>query len=333
MNRRAKPEALVISRVTPSTAIILAPAHDDRLAAAFAQIVSNLDSPESQRAYRREWETFVAHLAAKGRSPLAATTLDVQTYLLELRASGKRQNTRARALAVVRAVYAALAQSGVLQGANPAREAKNPKGDTAPMKTPWIEAADLEKFLDAAPDPDSFVERRDYLISTTLAMTGLRRAEVARIAVDDFEKLSPTESSILRVRAKGGKYGRVEVVAPLARLLALWARELGITTGALFRRSAKGGSAVGVSTVRNAVKRQAARAGFVDHARFTPHAFRRSVATIAKQRGVPKDEIQRGLLHSKMETTERYMQLSDAPVAPANAFLDILPKKFRKNVR
>ena len=28
--------------------------------------------------------------------------------------------------------------------------------------------------------------------------------------------------------------------------------------------------------------------------------------------------------------TERYMKLSDAPVAPAKAFLDLLPKKFRK---
>lgn len=313
----------------PRTAIVLAPAQDDRLASALAQILSALNSPESERAYRREWETYVAHLAAKGKSPLTVITLDVQTYLLELRAAGKRQNTRARALAVIRAVYAALAQTGVLQGANPAREAKNPKGDSAEMKTPWIEAHDLEKFLGAAPDDDSFVERRDYLITVTLAFTGLRRAEVARIAIDNFETIDGT-GAVLRVRAKGAKYGKIKVVAPLARQLIAWAKEFGIQTGALFRRSPKGQSAVGTGTVRNAVKRQAARAGFADHARFTPHAFRRSLATIAKQRDVPKEEIQRGLLHSKSETTERYMKLSDAPVAPANAFLDLLPKKFRK---
>jgi site-specific recombinase XerD len=311
------------------TALVLAPVQDDRLAAALAQIVSNLDSPESQRAYRREWETFVAHLAGKGKSPLSAITLDVQTYLLELRALNKRQNTRARALAVIRAVYAALSQTGVLVGANPAREAKNPKGDSAEMRTPWIEAADLEKFLGAEPQADNFVERRDYLITMALTFTGLRRAEVARIAIDDFEKLDPN-GAILRVRAKGGKYGRVEIVGPLARQLIGWAKEFAITTGALFRRSPKGKNAVGTGTVRNAVKRQAARAGFVDHARFTPHAFRRSLATIAKQRGISKEVVQRGLLHSKSETTERYMKLSDAPVAPASSFIDLLPKKFRK---
>lgn len=330
MKRGQKSNAIVIRDAAVDTAVVLAPAKDDRLAAALAQILSSLNSPESERAYRREWETYVAHLAAKGKAPLSVITLDVQTYLLELRAKGQRQNTRARALAVIRAVYAALAQSGVLVGANPAREAKNPKGDSGEMKTPWIDAVDLERFLGAPPDPESFVERRDYLISMTLAMTGLRRSEVARVGIDDFEKLVANGDSILRVRVKGGKYGRVEVVAPLARELMLWAKEFDITTGALFRRSAKGARAVGVGTVRNAVKRQAARAGFIDHERFTPHAFRRSLATIAKQRGVSKEVVQRGLLHSKMETTERYMKLSDAPEAPANAFLDILPKKFRK---
>ena len=321
--------ALAVIESAAPTALVRAPLQDDRLAAAFAQILSALNSPESERAYKREWETYVAYLAAKGKSPLAIITLDVQTYLLELRAKGKRQNTRARALAVIRAVYAALAQSGVLVGANPAREAKNPKGDNAPMKTPWIEEADLKRFVGAEPDPESFVERRDYLIALTLSFTGIRRAEVARVAIDDFEKLDGS-GGVLRVRAKGAKFGSVEIVAPLAREMIAWAKEQGITTGALFRRSAKAKNAVGTGTVRNAVKRQATRAGFgEDHERFTPHAFRRSVATIARSRGVPTEVIQRGLLHSKKETTERYMKLGEAPVAPAGSFLDILPKKLR----
>lgn len=325
-----KTTAIATRVVSTDTAIVRAPANDDRLAAALSQILAALNSPESERAYKREWETYVAHLAAKGKSPLDVITLDVQTYLLELRAKGKRQNTRARALAVVRAVYAALAQTGVLPGANPAREAKNPKGDSAEMKTPWIEEKDLETFLGAEPDPNSFVERRDYLITLTLSFTGIRRAEVARVAIDDFEKLD-ADGGVLRVRAKGAKFGKVEIVAPLARQMIAWAREFGITTGALFRRSPKAKNAVGTGTVRNAVKRQAARAGFgEDHERFTPHAFRRSVATIAKARGVPTEVIQRGLLHSKKETTERYMKLADAPVAPASTFLDIMPKKLRK---
>ena len=314
----------------PANTLVVVPVTDGRVTAAFARILSDLGSPESVRAYREEWQRFVAYLAAKGASPLAATTFDVQTYLLGLRSSGKRQSTRARALAVIRAVYAALAREGVLVAANPAREARNPKGDNAELKTPWLSAAELEKFLGAAPDDDSFVERRDYLISMTLAMTGLRRAEVARVAIDAFEPQSGSDNWFLRVRVKGGKYGRVEIVAPLAKLLRAWAKEFGITVGPLFRGTPKGGSGIGVGTVRNAVKRQAARAKFVDHEKFTPHAFRRSVATIAHQRGVPIDVVQKSLLHSKRDTTERYMKLADAPNAPAKQFLDILPKKFRK---
>jgi integrase len=305
----------------PATAaLVLVPAIDKRVAAAFAQILSDLGSPESQRAYDEEWKRFVAYLATKGIPPLAAQTFDVQTYLLGLRSSGKRQSTRARALAVIRAVYAALAREGVLDGANPAREARNPKGDSAALKTPWLSANELEQFL----------ERRDYLVSMTLAMTGLRRAEVSRVAIDAIEHQAGTDIWNLRVRVKGGKYGSIELVAPLVKLLLAWAKEFNIQSGPLFRGSPKSPRGIGVGTVRNAVKRQAARAKFVDHEKFTPHAFRRSLATIAKQRGVPVEVVQHNLLHSKRDTTERYMKLSDSPNAPAKTFLDLLPKKFRK---
>jgi integrase len=315
--------------MSASTELVRVPVGDARVEAAFAQVLADLGSPESVRAYREEWERFVAWLRTRSTSPLAAITLDVQTYLLELRAKGKRQSTRARALAVIRAIYAAFARVGLLEGANPAREARNPKGDNAPLKTPWIEEDELVRFLNAVPDEEDFVRRRDYLITLTLAMTGLRRAEVARVNRDAFEQHDGAWH--LRVRVKGSKHGSVEIVAPLAKLLFAWADAHRIISGALFRKSPKAANAVGVSTVRNAVKRQAKRAGFVDHEKFTPHAFRRTLATIAKKRGVPLETIQKSLLHSKSDTTKRYMQLADAPDAPAKEFLDLMPKKLRSS--
>ena len=316
-----------MSPVPESTSIVPSAVGDPRVAAAVASIVADLGSDESRRAYHEEWTRFVAHLAACGMSPLAATTLDVQVYMNGLRDVGKRQSTRARALAVVRAVYAALARAGVCN-ANPAREAKNPKGDSAPLKTPWLSADEIERFLGAEPG-DDFVERRDYLISMTFAMTGLRRAEVARVAVDALEIADAGGACCLKVRVKGGKHGRIELVAPLALALRAWAEEFKIERGPIFRRTSKGGPGVGLTTVRNAVKRQAERANFADDSKFTPHAFRRSVATIAKQRGESIETVQRALLHSKRDTTERYMKLSDAPVAPAKRFLDLLPTRMR----
>jgi integrase len=311
------------------TALTLVPGDDPRVAGAFARILADLGSPESVRAYREEWQRYVRFLAGRGVAALAASTLDVQTYLLGMRAAKKRQSTRARALAVIRAVYAALAREGVLLGANPAREARNPKGDSEELRTPWLTESELEAFLEPVPE-EGFAAQRDYLISMTLAMTGLRRAEVARIALNDFEPRPDGDKWFLRVRVKGSKYGRVEIVAPLAEQLHAWANALGITTGALFRRSPVGTQAVGVGTVRNAVKRQAARAGITDDTKYTPHAFRRSLATIAKQKGVPEEVIQRGLLHSKIDTTRRYMKLADEPEAPANAMVKLLPSRFRK---
>jgi integrase/recombinase XerC len=315
----------------PNSALILSPASvgdDPRVAAAFARILADLGSPESLRAYRAEWERFCTHLAAQNVAPLSARTIDVQTYLLGLRAAGKKASTRARALSVIRAVYAALAREGLVQG-NPAREAKNPKGDPSAQRTPWLTAEELTQFLAAVPADASFRAQRDYLISMTLAMTGLRRAEVARIAVEDFEADASGERQ-LRVRAKGAKYGTIQLVAPLAHALDAWCASQGITSGPIFRRAPNSPRPVSTGTIRNVVRRQAARAGFRDVDKFAPHAFRRTLATLADQRGVAKEVIQRGLLHSKSTTTERYMKLGHAPKAPADAFVDLLPEGWRR---
>lgn len=313
----------------PENALVLVPVDDDRVAGAFARILADLNSPESLRAYREEWRRFGVYLAGRGLVALTARTLDVQTYLLGLRSAGKKASTRARALAVIRAVYSALAREGVLAGANPAREARNPKGDVGALRTPWLSEEELTQFLGTTPGT-GFTAQRDYLICVTLAMTGLRRAEVARIACEDFEPADPNGDRRLRAQTKGGKHGEIKLVAPLAIAFDDWCKAWGIANGPVFRRSVNSLRAVGVGTVRNAVKRQAAFAGFVDDVKFTPHAFRRSLATIADQRGVPKDVIQRGLLHSKSATTERYMKLGHAPKAPADAMIDMLPVRFGK---
>ena len=308
--------------------LVVVPAPDEAVAAAFAAILADLNSPESVRAYRQEWRRFVDVLTARGINPLAARTFDVQTYLLGLRAAGKKASTRARALAVIRTVYAALARQDVLKGANPAREAKNPKGDTGAARTPWLTEEQLKRFL--APVPTyGFVGPRDYLIALALALTGLRRAEVARIEVDDIT--ATPDGHYLRVRVKGNKHGVVKLVAPLAAALAAWAARWEIATGPLFPRSRTNRRAVGVGTVRNAVKRQAARAGFttVEAELISPHAFRRTLATLADQRGVSKEQIQRGFLHSNVRTTERYMKLGHAPTAPADALIDLIPAHLR----
>lgn len=314
-----------------ATALVLTPAADDRTAGAFARVLADLTSPESVRAYREEWRRWCAHLQTIGiASPLHAHTQDVQLYLLGLRAAGKRASTRARALAVLRSIYGSLAREGILAGANPAREAKNPKGDVGPQRTPWLSEVELSQFLAADPGT-GFVPERDYLIVLTLAMTGLRRAEVARVTLEDFLPPDPTTGDQhLKVRAKGGKHGTVKVVAPLAVAIATWCQAQGITTGPVFPSAPGRTVNVSVGTVRNAVKRQAALAGFGDDARFSPHAFRRTLATIADQRGVPKDIIQRTLLHSKAATTERYMKLGHAPQTAADGLVDLMPARMRK---
>lgn len=312
------------------TALILAPAVNDRVNAAFARVLADLASEHSVRAYREDWQRWGEYLASQGIPPMAVETRDVQTYLLKLRAEGKRSTTRGRALAILRVIYSALVREGVLP-VNPAREARNPKGDVTPPRTPWLTEADLGTFLNAPVEP-GYVNERDYLIAATLAITGLRREEVAKLAVENLEPPDATGARNLKVRVKGGKHGRVKLIAPLAQALERWAAQHKIRSGPLFRADPKLATPVSVGTVRSAVKRRAAQAGFADDARFAPHAFRRTLATTAYQRGVPVEQIQQTLLHSKVATTMRYIMLARPPVGVGGVMVDLLPDWMRDPV-
>ena len=312
------------------TTSLIRPGDDDRVESAFARILASLGSPDSLRAYQAEWKRFCQYLTVNGLTPLTAKTVNVQNYLLRLRSLNKKSSTRAHALAVIRAIYAVFSREGLLEGANPAREAKNPKGANE-TNTPWLTEIQLQRFLAVMPAENNFMAWRDYLIALTLALTGLRRAEVARIAIENFEPID-TAKVLLKVRVKGGKFGRVEVVRELAIELAQWCSAQGITQGPIFRPTPKASTAVKVGTIRKAVKRQARLAGFneAELLLITPHAFRRTLATLAKKRGESIDIIQRTLMHSRRDTTMNYLKLAEEPEAAGRVLLDLLPEALRR---
>ena len=167
---------------------------------------------------------------------------------------------------------------------------------------------------DADPSPAG---RRDGALLAVLYTTGARRAEIAALALPDYD---PAERS-LRVRGKGNKQRAVYVTAAAATRLDAWIAARGRTPGALFppinksgrcgRRTAAGRTELAHASgqaVAAIVARRLAAAGALGH---TPHDFRRTFIGDLLDAGVDLATAQHLVGHASPATTARYDRRPD----------------------
>lgn len=150
--------------------------------------------------------------------------------------------------------------------------------------------------------------RRDAALLGVLYTTGARRAEIAGLALTDYD---PAERS-LRVRGKRDKERLVYVTAEAAALLDAWVAVRGRTPGALFPPISKGGrcrAADGRFThptgqaIAGILARRLDQAGAEPH---TPHDFRRTFIGELLDAGVDLATAQQLVGHASPATTVRY---------------------------
>jgi integrase/recombinase XerD len=139
------------------------------------------------------------------------------------------------------------------------------------------------------------------LLIKTLFQTGARVSEFVNITAGEvfFE-----EQMILISKAKGGKSRYVPILPQLAQELRT---HLGNrTTGYLFETVQH--TQYSPRRIQQIIKETAAEARITK--RVYPHLLRHSVATTLLERGMPIEQIQKFLGHSKLETTQIYAESS-----------------------
>ena len=139
------------------------------------------------------------------------------------------------------------------------------------------------------------------LLIKTLFQTGARVSEFVNIKADEvfFE-----EQMILISKAKGGKSRYVPILPQLAQELRT---HLGNrTTGYLFETVQH--TQYSPRRIQQIIKETAADAA--DHQAGVSASLRHSVATTLLERGMPIEQIQKFLGHSKLETTQIYAESS-----------------------
>jgi integrase/recombinase XerD len=139
------------------------------------------------------------------------------------------------------------------------------------------------------------------LLIKTLLMTGARVSEFAALRVED---LYFDECTVLIQKGKGGKSRYVPILPELAQELRthLGRRQ----NGFLFESNRH--SAFSARRIQQIIKSAAENAGITKNV--YPHLLRHTVATFLLERGMPLEQIQKFLGHSKIETTQIYAESS-----------------------
>lgn len=139
------------------------------------------------------------------------------------------------------------------------------------------------------------------LLLKTLFLTGARVSEFVALKAEDFYL---DEQMILIKKGKGGKSRYVPILPELAQELKthLGSRQ----SGYIFESNRH--TKFTTRRIQQIVKETAARAGITK--KVHPHLLRHTVATFLLEKGLPLEQIQKFLGHSKIETTQIYAESS-----------------------
>ncbi len=160
-----------------------------------------------------------------------------------------------------------------------------------------------------------------FVILMTLYSTGLRRAELCRLKVEDVD----SERMVIHVRQGKGNRDRDVPLSP--KLLEVlrdywrWRKPGEYLFPSLLRT--RPGQPIDVKTVWYAVQQAAQRAGIKK--KVSPHTLRHSWATHLLERGTDLRTIQLLLGHVDLEATTLYLHLSQAHMQRVVNPIDSLP--------
>jgi len=170
----------------------------------------------------------------------------------------------------------------------------------------WLTAEQGKRLLAVFNDGD-FRGKRDYAMVAVLLGCGLRRAELAALAVEHLQQREE-HWVIADLVGKGGNVRTVPVPTWVKAAVDKWLTAAGISAGPAFRAINKAGriatSGFSPKVIWGVVKAGCSKCGLDGVA---PHDLRRTCARLCHEAGGELEQIQFLLGHVSVQTTERYL--------------------------
>ncbi len=292
-------------------------------------LLNGVGNENTERAYRRALEKFLAWYDARGYREISRQVLE--QYLAESKASGASASSTNLELAVLRRVFRRAADAGLVdrEKAEDTAQVKNARSNGVRAGN-WL-TPEQAKALLLAPDENTLKGKRDSAILGLLVGCGLRRAELVSLEVDAVQ-MREDRWVIPELVGKGDRVRLVPVPAWVKERLDLWTVAAEITKEKIFRAVGKNGKVSGASLSTTAVWKivlhYAHRAGIE---RLTPHDLCRTCAKLCRRSGGDLEQIQFLLGHSSIQTTERYLGGEQDIANAVNDRIFARVKKFQSN--
>ena len=284
-----------------------------------AQWFANLDSTQTKRAYQSDLRGFMVFTGIVQPEEFRTVT---RSHILAWRAELEKQNlagaTIRRKLAALASLYDYLCECNAVLH-NPVRGVKRPKAETSEGKTPALGDAQARALL-GAPPLETLKGKRDRAILSVLLYHGLRREELTKLLVKDFNQ-ERRGVPHLRVQGKGGKLRFLPAHPHSLRLVAEYLAASGHgqeADGPLFRRTRA--PRVGVvataltpcAVYSEVVVPYMAQVGITGE-NMGPHALRATAATSALEHHADIAKVQEWLGHASISTTRIYDRRGSRP--------------------
>lgn len=160
---------------------------------------------------------------------------------------------------------------------------------------PYLSAEEVKKVFKACDNP------RDKAVIMLMVDSGLSRSEVVALDWEDVD----IQTGVVRIQhGKGGKSRSVVIGAKTRRALLAYRRTLERTENAPLIQTVFGGRLT-PGGLRSLLLRIGKQAGV----HVSPHALRRTFATLALRAGMSPLHLQGLLGHTTLEMTRRYRQM------------------------
>ena len=264
----------------------------------------------TQLAYARDLKDFLGWCKTRSIELMEVAQSDVESYLVDLGASGLSQSTRARRLSAIRQLYRFAFEEGWRKD-NPALRISGPKRAKKLPKV--LSEAEVDALLVAAKETGRDSERaRNTCLMELLYATGMRVSELVSLPV----AAARGNPQMLLVRGKGGKERMVPLSPPAREAVIEWLKLRDETEEAariangtpaskfLFPSRSKAGH---LTRHRFYLMiKEFAVAGGVSPQKVTPHTLRHAFATHLLAHGADLRAIQTLLGHADVGTTEIY---------------------------
>ncbi|MFN8466329.1 MAG: tyrosine-type recombinase/integrase [Caldilineaceae bacterium] len=294
----------------------LTTSRSDSLAAVVEMVTNAVSSDHTKRAYSRALTEFIRWHGEAGRIGLDKAT--VNAYVTYLRSEGVPASSINQRLVAIRKLAREAADNGLIDYST-AEAIARAEGVRIEGKRlgNWLTQQQAQALLDA-PDTDSLKGMRDRAILAVLLGCGLRREEAASLTVEHLQQREG-RWVIVDLAGKRNKVRSVPMPSWAKYAVDTWLVAACIGSGVVFRPVNKGGRVqpgpMTAQAIYNTVSEYAANVGVTVH----PHDLRRTFAKLAHKGNAPIEQIQLSLGHSSVQTTERYLGVTqDLHSAPCD---------------